>query len=105
MEKIQLSQILWIIAIILLIWFLIDLFSKQKFYEGLDSPGQSCILDFQCASKACGFPNWGAYKMECCPSNKTNIFAGRTYCKMQKGMTCFTNDMCESDQCNNGTCQ
>ncbi|NNK94785.1 MAG: hypothetical protein HKP41_10585 [Desulfobacterales bacterium] len=63
-------------------------------------PGQTCDVDSDCVNDACARKEAGGDNMICCPSNKSGIYAGYSYCYgMQNGNKCWSDAMCASGRC------
>jgi hypothetical protein len=67
---------------------------------GQQPASSKCVHNDQCAGKACGLPSAGAADHICCPSGKTDTFAGNDYCTgMPDGTACWTDAMCANGLC------
>lgn len=105
----QMSWLLWTAVIIFLVWFILDFFRKNNYYEGLENkyfPGNPCTLNDQCTTNACGSFVPGDSTMTCCPSDNTILFGARTYCsKLPNNERCFLNSQCASNKCEGDICK
>ena len=66
--------------------------------------GDKCGLDTDCASGACGRPNWGSTDLSC--QNSIFLCAAHDYAyrSQSDGTSCLCDDNCESGYCSGGSC-